>query len=440
MDNARLYEEMARHERDLRILAEASAGMIGQVSHQGIIDGLRDALVERFNSPCAVGLLEPGGTSITLTAGWLSEDEPFPLAMGHGVRISGQWLFEQLTEERRWVYSPSIEESGAWGALDATMQGLIRQHGVTSSILLPMVSQDTVVGVTWVGPRQPLAEPIDEQLNWAQTLVNQAAAALSNSQLCEQLAVQTQELSQAYDELQEISRLRTELVQNVSHEFRTPLSLMQGYTELMLDGSLGQVAEKQLGALRTIRDRAATLARLVHNLTMLQVVPREALALSEVSLSEVAQDVADEFTSAAEVAGITLKVQLEEHAPLVLGDPERLQLVIYHLTENAIKFSPDGGTVTIRSWSDKKQAYFSVEDTGIGIAPEHLHRIFERFYQVDGTTTRRFGGLGLGLALVWEIVEAHGGSVRASSEPGEGSTFTVAVPRVKRGSGEGAPS
>ncbi len=436
LDNARLYEEMARHEGDLRILAEASAGMIGQVSHQEIIGVLRDALVERFRCPCAVGLLRPGGGSITLAAGWLSEDEPFPLATGHEVQISGQWLYEQLSEERRWQYAPNIEESSGWAILDTAMQGLIRQHGVASSILLPMVSQDTVVGVAWLGPRQPLAEPVEEQLGWAQTLVNQAAAALSNSQLCDRLASQANELSEAYDELQEISRLRTELVQNVSHEFRTPLSLMQGYTELMLDGTLGEVPEKQLGALKTIRDRAATLARLVHNLTMLQVVPREALALSEVSLSEATQNVANEFGSAAEDAGITLKVEVEENAPLVLGDPERLQLVIYHLTENAIKFSPNGGTVTLRSWSDARQAYVSVEDTGIGIAPEHLHRIFERFYQIDGTTTRRFGGLGLGLALVWEIVEAHGGMVRASSEPGSGSRFTVALPRMKGRAGK----
>jgi GAF domain-containing protein/anti-sigma regulatory factor (Ser/Thr protein kinase) len=436
LDNARLYEEMARHERDMRILAEASAGMLGPLGRQQIVDQLRDALVERFRIPCAVGLIEPSGDVLKIVAGWLSEDEEFPLPPGHEMPISGDGLVQQLTEERHWMYVERTKGSALWDALGSGEQALMVEHSVTSSVLLPMISQDTVVGVTWLGRTEPLHEQVEEQLGWAQTLVNQAAAALSNSQLCEQLATQAKELSQAYDELQEISRLRTELVQNVSHEFRTPLSLMQGYTELMLDGTLGKVSEKQLGALQTIRDRAATLARLVHNLTMLQVVPREALALSQVSVSEAAQAVVDDFESPAKEAGITLEVHLEESLPHVLGDRERLELVIYHLTENAIKFSPDGGAVSIRSWSDETHVYVSVEDTGIGISPEHLHRIFERFYQVDGTTTRRFGGLGLGLALVWEVVEAHGGSVQASSEPGKGSKFVVKLPRMRHTAGE----
>jgi signal transduction histidine kinase/putative methionine-R-sulfoxide reductase with GAF domain len=433
LDNARLYEEMGRHERDLRILAEASAGMIGPLATQEIIDRLVDALVERYGYACAVGLFAAGGTVLELAGGWLSEDEAFPLPVGHKIEAAGASLLKQLTEEHHWMYLEDIAESETWGVISEPVQAMITKYNVTGSVLLPMASQDEVMGITWLGTPKPLQEPLEEHLGWAQTLVNQAAAALSNSELCERLAKQAKELSQAYNELQEISRLRTELVQNVSHEFRTPLSLMQGYTELMLDGTLGKVPENQLAALRTIRDRAATLARLVHNLTMLQVVPREALALSEVSLSEAVRDVVGQFTEPAEEAGITLEVDLEEDPPLVLGDLERLELVIYHLTENAIKFSPGGGKVTVRSWSDDKQVYVSVADTGIGIAPEHLHRIFERFYQVNGTTTRRFGGLGLGLALVWEIVEAHGGSVRASSRPGEGSTFTVAIPRTKRG-------
>jgi len=113
-----------------------------------------------------------------------------------------------------------------------------------------------------------------------------------------------------------------------------------------------------------------------------------------------------------------------------------LELVFGHLVDNAIKFSPDGGTVTVRAWADENQIYVSVADEGIGIAPDHLNRVFERFYQVDGTTKRRFGGMGVGLAPVWEIVEAHGGTVTVGSEPGEGSTFTVALPQAEESSAD----
>jgi signal transduction histidine kinase len=114
--------------------------------------------------------------------------------------------------------------------------------------------------------------------------------------------------------------------------------------------------------------------------------------------------------------------------PLVMGDQERLELVFGHLMENAIKFSPNGGTVTLRAWADEKMVRVSIVDEGIGISPSLLSRIFERFYQVDGSTKRRFGGMGIGLALVWEIIEVHGGSVQVESEPGKGSTFTVSLP------------
>lgn len=115
----------------------------------------------------------------------------------------------------------------------------------------------------------------------------------------------------------------------------------------------------------------------------------------------------------------------------VLGDQARLELVSGHLVDNAVKFSPDGGTAVIRAWIDQNMVHVSVADEGIGIAPEHLDRIFERSYQVDGSAKRRFGGMGVGLALVWEIVEAHGGTVAVESAPGKGGVFTVTQPQAE---------
>jgi signal transduction histidine kinase len=253
---------------------------------------------------------------------------------------------------------------------------------------------------------------------------------LENTRLYQRLEIQTQELSRAYEELREIDRLRTELVQNVSHELRTPLSLVRGYVELLLDGDLGHIPDGQQDALRIIRDRAAALSRLIHNLTMLQDVPREMLVLAPVSVAEVIQHALDEFQHSAKQVGVSLRTELPVGLPLLLGDIRRLELVFDHLLANTIKFSPDGGTVLIRAWADQEMVYISVADEGIGIASEHLDRIFERFYQVDGSTRRRFGGMGIGLALVWEIVKDHSGTVTVESEPGEGSTFTVALPVV----------
>jgi len=204
---------------------------------------------------------------------------------------------------------------------------------------------------------------------------------------------------------------------------------------LLLEGSLGRTLDSQQAVLQIVRERTSTLSRLIHNLTMLQTVPREVLALAPVSVVEVVQHVLTKFRRSAEEAGIVFMKELPAELPPVLGDWERLELVFGHLVDNAIKFSPDGGTVSVCTWADREMVYVSVSDEGIGIPPEHWNRIFERFYQVDGTAKRRFGGMGVGLALVWEIVEAHGRTVAVESEPGGGSTFTIALPQVIRPSG-----
>jgi len=296
--------------------------------------------------------------------------------------------------------------------------------------MLPVCSQERLIGVISMGFHEPLPEPVDEQLDWVQALVNQAAAALSNAQLYQQLETQAAELSRAYNELQEIDCLRAQLVQNVGHELRTPLSLIKGYVELLVSGDLGHVASSQQAALKIIRERTATLARLIHNLMMLQSVPREALAIAPVSIIEIVQQVLVEFRHSAEEARIVFREEFPSELPLTLGDRERLELALGHLVDNAIKFSPGGGTVTLRAWADEEMVYVSVTDEGIGISIDSLGRIFERFYQVDGSTRRRFGGMGIGLALVWEIVELHDGEVQVESEPGKGSVFTVSLPRA----------
>jgi signal transduction histidine kinase len=220
------------------------------------------------------------------------------------------------------------------------------------------------------------------------------------------------------------------LIQNVGHELRTPLGLIKGYVELLVAGDLGELLESQRSALQVIRERTAILTRLIHNLTVLQTVPREALALAPVSVVEIVQGVLVEFERPAAEMDIAFETHLPAELPSALGDQERLALAFGHLIDNAVKFSPGGGTVTLRAWAGDGAVCVSVADEGIGIPPESLSRIFDRFYQVDGSARRRFGGMGIGLALVWEIVEAHEGTVIVESQVGKGSTFTVQLPQM----------
>ncbi|MCP4538227.1 MAG: response regulator [Chloroflexi bacterium] len=272
----------------------------------------------------------------------------------------------------------------------------------------------------------------EDKLRLFATIAGQLGVALDNARLYQRLGAQAAELSQAYEELREINRLRTELVQNVGHELRTPLGLVKGYVELLLAGDLGDIPNNQRTALEVVRARAASLERLIHNLTVLQSVPREALTLASMSIDKVLGHVLAEYRLSAQKAGVVFRDEFTVDLPLVMGDRTRLHLVLSHLADNAVKFSPDGGTIAVCAWADQERVFVSIADEGIGIPFEHRKRIFERFYQVDGSASRRFGGMGVGLALVWEIIEAHDGTVDVESEPGKGSIFTIALPRADR--------
>ncbi|MBN1976434.1 MAG: GAF domain-containing protein [Anaerolineae bacterium] len=428
LETARLYLEMTQYTRDLRLLAGASAGMIASLEPQAIVSHLLDALVERFHSPCCISLVDPDGESVRVAAAWMPGGKRLPISIGRPMPMSECGVFSRMVDVQQLVYVPDVEQDEWWSLLNDVEQGVMSHQSVQAGLVLPMFGQEGLVGAVTLGFHEPLPAPVDDQLDWAQALVNQAAAAVANAQLYQRLEKKTAELVQAYNELQEIDSLRAQMVQNVSHELRTPLSLIKGYVELLIEGDLGQIIESQRAALQVIRERTASLSRLIHNLMMLQAIPSEMLTLAPISLAEVVRRVLTEFHNSAKKAGVTFQEDLPEDLPLTLGDQERLELVLGHLLENAIKFSLNGGTVTLRAWADEGMVRVSIIDEGIGISPDQLGRIFERFYQVDGSAKRRFGGMGIGLALVWEIVEAHNGDVQVESEPGKGSTFTVSLP------------
>ena len=216
---------------------------------------------------------------------------------------------------------------------------------------------------------------------------------------------------------------------NLAHELRTPLSLIQGYAELLLDNDVGPVAPKQRELLQLIYDRAKRIAELVHTLTALQMIPRGSLSLARMSPHDWLEEAVRDFQLLAGQVGIELRAHIPEHLPSILGDQEYLNIALSQILDNAIKFSPEGGTIEIEAWADNHILYVEVKDQGVGIAPKNLDRIFDQFYQTDSSPTRQFGGAGMGLALVKAVVEAHGGQVRAESEgTSQGSCFTLTLP------------
>jgi signal transduction histidine kinase len=260
----------------------------------------------------------------------------------------------------------------------------------------------------------------------------QIATALENARMYAVEQRRTAELARALEQQQELDRLKNQFVQSVSHELRTPLAMILGYAELLAAGDLGEVSPEQKGPLGIIVQRSYVLRDLVENITaILENEIREPVR-EPVSLTGLVGDAITDFQVLADQAGLTLDGDISPHIPSVLGDAEHLRRVVDNLIGNALKFTPAGGSVTIRLQSSDGQAVLQVSDTGIGVAADHQEHIFQRFYQVDGSMRRTHGGCGLGLALVKEIVEKHGGRVKLDSELGRGSTFTVFLPPADR--------
>ena len=301
--------------------------------------------------------------------------------------------------------------------------------GFRSYLSAPLVVGERLAGLLQLSSRQD--EAYDEQAQrLVLTVANQVATAVENAQLYQAVREHATNLEEAYKQLQEVDKLKDELIQNVSHELRTPLTFVKGYVQLMREGELGPLTEDQRKALEVMARKTDHLARLVSDIVTLETVSRETLDIKPIDLGQLAQMALDGCRPAALEAGIELRAEIPEELPPVLADWARISEVFDNLLANAIKFSPDGGTITIRIKEQQNKLRVEVSDTGIGIPREKLNRVFDRFYQVDGSTRRRFGGAGLGLAIVKRIVESHGGEVGVESKLGEGSTFHFTLPKA----------
>jgi CheY-like chemotaxis protein len=234
----------------------------------------------------------------------------------------------------------------------------------------------------------------------------------------------------------DLDALRAMFIQNVSHEFRTPLGIIQGYAELLHDGDLGELAPEQKRAMFVIVNRAYELRKMVERIGTLLQTESQANVTMPLTLTEVATQVVEDRRVDAAQAGLEIEFHLEPDLPLVSGDPYQLQQAVECLVENAIKFTPSDGRIEVAVYTEgtgpeePDWVCLAVTDTGIGIPEQELGRIFRGFYQVDGSTTRQYGGLGLGLTVARAVVEEHNGCIEVESKPGQGSCFVVKIPAL----------
>jgi len=227
-------------------------------------------------------------------------------------------------------------------------------------------------------------------------------------------------------ELEDLERLRRDLVANVSHELKTPISALRAHLENLLDG----VERPDPETLQVMLSQSERLGRLVDQLLDLSRLESGEMPLRReaVALHPIVSQVLSEIEVARSGRGVRVSDRVPDDLPPVHVDRERVHQVLFNLLDNAVRYTPEGGDVVVSARRVNGRCEVSVADTGPGIAPEHLPRLFERFYRVDPARSQKDGGTGIGLAIARSVVEAHGGRIRAESELGKGSVFTFELP------------
>lgn len=351
------------------------------------------------------------------------------------VRIFGEMVALLWAEGN---YEPAIRLEELWNELGKTHPFSLfcaySMNGFGGEQLVESLS-NVCRGHSRVIPAESYAElnNPDDRLRAIIKLQQQArsleAEIAERKQAEERLRISLAQEQIARTEAEHANRLKDEFLATVSHELRTPLHAVIGWSHMLRSGGLDEATT--LRAIETIERNAKSQAQLVEDLLDVSrvVMGKLRLNIAPVDLASVINAAIDSVQLAAESKNIQLEVTLDPSARHVSGDSSRLQQVIWNLLSNAIKFTPPGGRVQVRLERADKDAQIKVSDTGEGINPDFLPFIFDRFRQADGSSTRKHGGLGLGLAIVRHLVEQHGGRVSADS-PGEGhgTTFTIGLP------------
>jgi signal transduction histidine kinase len=314
--------------------------------------------------------------------------------------------------------------------LDRALQVQAEQRGRGDDRLIGQVLID--LGIIDIATREAV---ITEQLAGLKTTLQEANQQLieANQQLERRVQERTAELQRAMEKLAEVNQLKSNIVANISHELRTPLTHLKGYLELLLAGDMGPLAEQQQAALGIMERSSDRLGRLIEDLLMFSMSEKEKLHLhqSPFSLQTMCVSCLHKSGQKAKERSIRIILECDQDLPDVDGDEEKISWVVLQFLDNAIKFTPPGGKVTLRTNREGKLARISVLDTGIGIPETRMDEVFDLFHQLDGSTTRRAGGTGLGLALARKIVEAHGSLIQITSDVGKGSCFSFSL-RIHR--------
>jgi PAS domain S-box-containing protein len=422
-----------RHENQNEFLARAGEALVSSLDYQVTLGNVAQFAVPRLADWCTVDLLDPTTGRIEQVAVAHADPAKARYAEELGRRYpqaqdAPNGVPRVIRTGKSELYAELPQELVEARARDANHLRIIRELELRSAMIVPLRSRGRSFGALsfiYAGSERRYNA---EDLAFAEDLARRAAMAIENSLALKEAAEARDRERWLREDAERTNRLKDDFLATASHELRTPLNAILGWTLTLRRGSIDAETDRALGI---IERNARAQAKLIEDvLDVSRIVSGKlSLHLGPTSVAAAARAAIETITPAAEAKGITLVTDIGQEPLTISADADRLQQVIWNLLSNSVKFTGKDGKISLRVDREGSDVRVTVKDNGEGIRRELLTAIFEPFQQADSSTTRRHGGLGLGLSIVKQLVVAHGGSVQAESDgPGTGSTFTVRVP------------
>ena len=428
--------ELARSNRMLRALSECNLALVRATDEATLLREICRIVVEFGGYPLAwVGAAEDDAAKTvrpiayagngegyldSIKASW-ADTGPGQGPTGRAIRSGEPAIVRDIAADG--YYTPWREETV--------------RRGLRSAIAVPLRSEQRVWGALNLYAAERDAFPAAEIELLTELSGNLAYGVMAlrtgreRRQAEERIREMNEELRQANRELRTLDELKNNLMANVSHELRTPLVSVRGYTEMMLENNPPLPHEQQCHYLQVMLRNIDRLTGLFDNLLDFAHSPDQAvhLACADLALAGLLQEICDTLRPRARQRELAMQLLPVDRGLAVHADQRKLRQALLNIVDNSLKFTPPGGRVTLGASASPEAICITIADTGIGISAENQQRIFARLYQVDGSSTRQYGGVGLGLAIAREIIASHNGTIAVQSQPGQGTEFIIKLPR-----------